>query len=185
MSERRRRDSVFASASGALALVLVLATVGVLVSCASESSRGGAARDADPSGRDTAIAQSTPAATPSVSQVVLDPSIDEVFVPTDELNVDQLTSDGAFRKWASLNGSDRETPPAGVSVQLGRLTLPLGPGRPNQYTAKDQLVWAFSWQQCPPEGIPSPPQSFLQKSCIEWLFLDAMDGAMIDETWQH
>jgi len=71
-------------------------------------------------------------------------------------------------------------------VDIGLLTLPIGPSGPNGseiYTVHNQLVYGYSWHQCPASRNPKvkklPPNP-----CIEWLFLNANTGYQIDETFQ-
>lgn len=60
-------------------------------------------------------------------------------------------------------------------------------------TERDQLVYAYTWPQCGPDlGVPphvesssttpsAPPPD--DARCTAWLFVDAMTGEMIDQTW--
>ena len=130
----------------------------------------------------------TPQAT-APSKIVIDASIPETFLPTPDETA-PLSSDAVFAGYAKHNGSARTSPPEGVTVLLGRLTLPLGRGRPGEYTAHNELVWAFTWHQCIAAGIPPPPGSSAPEpptaptSCTAWLFLDATSGRMVEQTWQ-
>jgi hypothetical protein len=93
-----------------------------------------------------------------------------------------MTAEEAFAVEAKATNSNQLTPPDGDTIQLGRLTLPIGSGQ--GYTARDQLVWAFSAHQCPasrgmnPSAAPDGP-------CVEWMFLDASTGASVDNTYQQ
>lgn len=115
--------------------------------------------------------------------VVVAPAIPETFTPT-PMATSKLTSDQAFHVFAELTGSTRSSPAAGVTVQLGQLTLPVGAGDPGAYLANQELVWAYSWASCPTSTIPgvsTPPSS----PCVEWMFLDADTGKLVDQTWQQ
>lgn len=114
--------------------------------------------------------------------VVIDPSIPETFAPSSH-DTAALSSDAAFQVYARLNDSNAGSPPKGVNVQLGRLTLPVGSGEPDAYIANDQVVWAFSWPSCPPTTLPKATAT--SGPCVEWLFLDANSGAEVDQTWQQ
>ena len=120
---------------------------------------------------------------------VVDPSMGETFKPvsttTSKMAARLISPDKAYRK--AQNGAT--SLPPGASVQLGRLTLPLGARAPGQYTAKDQLVYAYTWAQCGPNvtpvttnGTPSATPTD-PASCTAWLFVDASTGQMVDQTW--
>lgn len=122
------------------------------------------------------------ASTSGAAQVIIDSNLGEVFVPVENPSLALMTADEAFAAQAQRLNSDRLTPPEGDTIQLGRLTMPIGPGQ--GYTARDQLVWAFRTHQCPasralnPSAAPNGP-------CIEWMFLNADTGALIDDTYQQ
>lgn len=76
--------------------------------------------------------------------------------------------------------------PIPANVRLGLLTLPVGPigsGGSQVYLAHNELVYGYSWHQCPqsqgPTGstVPANP-------CIAWNFISATTGRQIVETWQ-
>ena len=95
------------------------------------------------------------------------------------------SADEVFAVFAAHNGSSLTATPAGVTAQLGRLTLPIGPCGPVgavAYHANGQLVWAFSWPSTPPVTFPGEAQP---APSTEWLFLDAATGAEVDQTWQQ
>jgi hypothetical protein len=86
----------------------------------------------------------------------------------------KLKADDVWAHWARLNGSDRITIPAAVTVQLGLLTYPVGPGGLDAdgsglYNALNQPVYAFSDHSCALIIGPAPPDTI----CVHWLFLDA------------
>jgi hypothetical protein len=116
---------------------------------------------------------------------VIDAAIGESFQPALGDTVAPRSSNDVYAAYANRNDSERTTPPENVHVQLGWLTLPIGNVGPDDspaYTAKDELVWSYSWESCPATTLPakSPP-----KVCVAWLFLDAATGEDIDQTWQQ
>jgi len=116
--------------------------------------------------------------------VTIDPSVGETFAPAPSSSAPSMSAQKAWARYARLNGSSVTAIPSSVTVQLGRLTLPVGPGPDNSvsYTAYNQLAYGFSWHSCPVSML-NPPSP--DNPCIEWLFLDANTGQQIDETWQQ
>lgn len=133
--------------------------------------------------------------------VVIDPQIGETFASAPPSAAPKLTAQQAWDKYAQiryqpeLDGfSPRGAIPARVSVRLGLLTLPVGPAdapgtsrlvkkNGKAYAALSKLVYGFS----SPSGCVSmnpwvvfPPDA----RCIEWDFVNANTGNMIDGTWQ-
>ncbi len=92
-----------------------------------------------------------------------------------------LTPTMAYERGVS-KGKDM---PAGTAHQLGYLTLPLGAGAPGQYTARNALVYAFTWPHCGPHigPVPMPGASSTptptpaSTDCTQWEFVDARTGA--------
>jgi hypothetical protein len=117
-------------------------------------------------------------------QVTIDSLVGETFSPPPS-TTPNLDPESAWAAYAKLNGSTVESIPNDMTVQLGLLTLPVGPVGPNNsyvYTAKDQLAYGYSRPSCPVSLLgPAPSDS----PCVEWLFLDANTGQQIDETWQR
>jgi hypothetical protein len=122
-------------------------------------------------------------------QVSIDSSIGETFTPATSsgarspLGAGTLSAQEAFSK---AMGSDRL--PADATVETGYLTMPLGAGTPDKYTANHQLVYAISWPQCGPRtqpmGAPSPaPPNSDGTTCRAWAFVDASSGELVDMTW--
>ena len=103
-----------------------------------------------------------------------------------EERVRRLLADG-------LNGWDT-TIPSGVTVQLGLVSVPVGPatapgaaGLPisngTAYVALDDLAYGYgSPSACPPSTNPYVTQS-PASSCLHWTFIDASIGRQIVETW--
>jgi hypothetical protein len=126
-----------------------------------------------------------PASSPEpIATVTIDPRIGETFAPAPPSAHPSISAQEAWAQYATLNGSKKTTIPADVSVRLGLLTIPLGGPSPypgEGYTARDELTWGYSHHSCPVVmgGFSPPPNP-----CIEWLFLDANSGHMIEDTWQ-
>lgn len=116
--------------------------------------------------------------------VTIDPSVGETFAPPPPSAAVGMSAQDAWTRYAAQNGSDATAIPSGVSVQLGQLTLPDGPGTDGsmRYTANNELAYGYSWHSCPASTLqPSSDND----PCIEWLFLDANTGQQIDQTWQR
>jgi hypothetical protein len=89
----------------------------------------------------------------------------------------------AEQAWANM---DNTSIAPGTTVQLGLLTVPVGPdcgaecenGNIVQngmvYSTLNQLVYGYSWSNCPADS--SLPAS----QCTEWIFLDANTGKMVN-----
>lgn len=120
--------------------------------------------------------------TTGAAQVIIDSNIGEVFVPVEDPSLSAMTANEAFAAQAKRIHSEQLTPPEGDTIRLGRLTMPIGPGE--GYTARDRLVWAFSTHQCPASRALNPSTA-PKGRCIEWMFLDADTGALIDDTFQR
>jgi hypothetical protein len=118
------------------------------------------------------------------STVTIDPTVGETFAPPPPSAVAGMTAQDAWTHYAAQNGSDATTIPSGVSVQLGQLTLPDGPGPDGsmRYTANNELAYGYNWHSCPASTLTPPSDN---DPCIEWLFLDANTGQQIDQTWQR
>ena len=106
------------------------------------------------------------------------PGTEIVFAPSPPGAVPAMT---ARQAWARFSRGERHKAiPAGTTVQLGRLTVPIGPycgrecdGHPVRdgiaYTALDQLAYGYSW-------LAFPHRHLKDKN---WIFLDATTGTMI------
>lgn len=167
----RRRRSILLSAVG-----LVVVAVGVLVA---------------QTNLDRAQAITVTAVT---TKITINSQIGETFAPPLNTASPTLTAEQAYAQYEQHIGSSATTIPSGVTVQLGLLTLPVGPANsetgnlPTQngiaYTALNELAYGYSWHSCPmtltlgPSSLPSNP-------CIEWNFIDANTGQQIGMTWQQ
>lgn len=136
-------------------------------------------------------ARATPVSTVT-STITINSQIGMTFAPAPAGAAPALTADQAWAQEAAAEGSSGTTIPPGVTVQLGLLTLPVGPANAESsglvtsngtaYTALNQLAYGYSWHSCPMSTLPNatlPPNP-----CIEWEFLDANTGHLIDDTWQ-
>lgn len=122
------------------------------------------------------------------STIVIDPHVGEKFGPPIATASPALSARQAWDKFmGAITGKRDSRIPADVSVRLGLLTLPVGPTGPEgaeEYTARNRLVYGFSWHSCPESMNPRHPK-LPANPCIEWNFLDANTGHQIDMTWQQ
>jgi hypothetical protein len=127
--------------------------------------------------------------------IAIDSVVGETFAPPPSSAQTSLTAQDAWAQYAALAGSSVTTIPSTVTVQLGLLTLPVGPASApgtsglttsngEAYTALNELAYGYSWHSCPVIMLPGASVS-PGNPCIEWLFLDANTGQQIDETWQQ
>jgi len=129
--------------------------------------------------------------------IVIDPSIGDTFTPAPASAVPVLTAAQAWAQYAQVNGL-RATMPSGLSVQLGLLSVPVGPANPDDadqaglatsngivYTALNKLAYGYSSPigSCPMSRNPNNPGP-VGKSCIDWTFVDANSGQLIEATAQ-
>ncbi len=106
------------------------------------------------------------------------PGTEIVFAPPPPGAMPTMT---VRRAWARFSRGERSTAIApGTTVQLGLLTVPIGPycgvecdGHPVRdgiaYTALDQLAYGYSWLAFPHRHLKAR----------NWIFLDASTGKMI------
>jgi len=120
--------------------------------------------------------------------ITVDPGIHETFAPPPADAAPAMTAAEAWAGWERHAEIPAKTTaiPANTSVQLGLLTLPVGPDcglecehgnivRGNMvYTALNQLAYGYSWSTCP-AGSSLPAIQ-----CTSWIFLDASTGLMIE-----
>lgn len=128
---------------------------------------------------------------PANDEYIIDPTVGETFTAatsSERSNTGVISPAEAYRRYSGRPVNI----PSSTTVQLGYLTLPLGAGDPDGYTAKDQLVYAYTSTSCGPQIMPPPapgndaPASQTSvSSCVEWLFLDASTGDMVDLTWSQ
>jgi hypothetical protein len=172
-----------------LSLVVIIGFVALLPACGSYPATGQAA-------------QIRPAARSTPRPIMINSSTGETFAPASS----ETPAVTAAQAWAAFahGGSNQlsKAIPAGTTVQLGLVTLPVGPADApgaarlthsdgEAYTALKELAWGFSWKQCGPVVVPvrlpgsSPAPVPKPSDCTEWLFLDAKNGKQIDLTWQQ
>jgi hypothetical protein len=161
----------------------LLATALVLTACGTVKSPGQNRATGSQSGR------SLTATVSAVTKViVIDPQAGEKFTPPFAKASPALTPQEAWAKFMrGINSTKSLRIPADVGVQLGLLTLPIGPiGRHGgeKYTAHNELVYGYSWHSCPVSMNPNHPK-LPGDPCIEWNFIDANTGHQIDLTWQQ
>lgn len=119
--------------------------------------------------------------------ITIDPNVGETFTPAPPSAAPALTAEQAWAAYTKVDTSYRNPAiPVNVTAHLGFLTLPVGPvgpGGSEVYTAHQELVYGYSWHNCPASRNPNV-QTLPPNPCIEWNFLDANTGHQIDETWQ-
>ena len=104
----------------------------------------------------------------------------EKFTPSASTDVPGvLTSDAAWRALTRQLGTQQDAPPASVTGTLGTLTF---------QQLVDAPVYAFTNDSgCLYTGpIPVTGHSFPSRPtrCVEWTFVNATTGAMIESTWE-
>lgn len=157
-------------------LLLTLGLLGsgiAIAGCASATSSG-------PPARAVTVARIT-------TSIVIDPQVGEVFEPAPASAAPALTAQQVWAKYATLIGAKTTAIPAHVTVELGLLTLPIGPSGPKGieiYTAYRQLTYGYSTHACPKSMNPHIT-SLPANPCIYWDFLNANTGRQIDSTYQQ
>ena len=117
--------------------------------------------------------------------ITVDPGIHETFAPPAASAQPAITAALAWAQWEQHAGATITTIPSNTTVQLGLLTLPVGPYCGAEchglivkngiaYTVLNQLAYGYRWSVCPP-GSTLPAVR-----CNSWIFLDASTGQMID-----
>lgn len=132
----------------------------------------------------------SPASSQSAAPIVIDSEISETFTPAPAGTSSTLTAGEAFRRFSAKASSKATSRGDGFTETLGFLTLPTG--RQGEFTADNQLVWAYEGpSSCAMSTGPSPaaetnhlPQSTCQPT-HQWLFLDAGTGEDVDSTYQR
>ncbi|HEY7146099.1 MAG TPA: hypothetical protein VH637_17815 [Streptosporangiaceae bacterium] len=122
------------------------------------------------------------------STITIDPGVGETFGAAPPDAAPTLTPQQAWAAGAQNDSGDVSAAiPPDVTMQLGVLTLPIGPTGPEgaeTYAAQDELAYGFSWSNCPVSRNPDM-QALPDNPCIEWEFIDANTGQQIDDTWQQ
>jgi len=131
--------------------------------------------------------------------IVIDPEVGETFTPdapdgpvgsAGASHIGILSPEAAYRGYSG----DASDIPKDWTWQIGSLTLPLGSEPSDGYAAIDEYVYAFMVPACGPKFLPPPvggdtrrggqeePQHS-DSTCMQWLFVDATTGNMVDLTW--
>ncbi len=126
-------------------------------------------------------------ATAVPATITIDPDVGETFAPPPGNAAPSLTAAQAYTRWRQQVGGDGTAIPGDATVQLGLLTLPVGPDCGAEcskltikngiaYTALNELVYGYA-TPCSPEAAASA-----DVSCLDWTFLAAGTGKEIDKT---
>lgn len=118
--------------------------------------------------------------------ITVDPDVGETFAPPPADAAPALTAAQAYSQWQQQVGVADAGVPADATVQLGLLTLPVGPDCGAEcsnltikdgiaYTALNELMYGYA-TPCSPEATSSAPGP-----CLDWTFLDASTGMEIDK----
>jgi hypothetical protein len=113
--------------------------------------------------------------------ITIDPGIRETFAPPPASAQPAMTAELAWAQWEQHAGATTTTIAPNTTVQLGLLTLPVGPYCGAEchglivksgiaYQTLNQLAWGYSW--------PAFPHRHTGQ--MSWIFLDASTGQMID-----
>jgi hypothetical protein len=134
-----------------------------------------------PVGAETAAKTETAAGvTPLATTIAINSGQTFAPAPAPVSAAPTMTAQQAWSQWAQQVGSSNTTIPSDVTVRLGLFTRPLNASGPSQ----NELAYGYSSHGCP---VLLNPRATLPPSnpCIEWTFLDANSGALIDWTWQQ
>src|SRR5262249_27098727 len=103
--------------------------------------------------------RSPPPTATVAATVTIDPNIGETFAPAPTGAAPKLTAQQAFARHRQLNGRGAIPIPAGVTAELGLLTILAGPTNPHTgtvvtrdgvaYAALNELAWGYRWHWCP------------------------------------
>jgi hypothetical protein len=184
-----RRQRLRTICAGTAVLAAVAAAIVVPLTLLSGSSAAG--------GRQQRPAHALAASDTERETIMINPQIGMTFAPAPTSAAPKLTGQQAWAQYLRHLASPHTGIPSGVHVQLGLLTLPVGPaslpgtnGLPKSggkaYTALNELAYGYS----SPSGgsgcatlnprLTPPPDA----RCISWTFLGANTGEQIDSTWQ-
>jgi hypothetical protein len=107
------------------------------------------------------------------SPLVINSDVGEILRPAPDAHA-ALTAEQAWLNYARKAGHPQSHIPARLRVVLGRLTLP------PQFSAR--LVWAYGYG---PIGCLTTLPTATTPIGIEWTFLDANNGRMLEGTCQQ
>jgi hypothetical protein len=134
---------------------------------------------------------------PLPGSIVIDPSVGDTFAPAPADAEPALTAAQAWAQYGQVNG-DSATIPSDLTVQLGHVSMPVAPANPDNpgqaslttsngiaYSALNELAYGYSSPpgSCPMSRNPNNPGP-VGKSCIDWTFVDANTGQLIEATSQ-
>ena len=132
-------------------------------------------------GSSPAAGTSTASGTPTT--VVIDASAGETFSAPTTAPSDVASAADTWAAHAREVGANTQVPTDHVTVEFGRLTLPIGPsgaGGAVVYRAQNQSVWAYHYDACQ-QSISNDSQA----GCSEWVFLEPGTGVLVDDVWQE
>src|SRR6266542_2207708 len=99
------------------------------------------------------------------STITINSQIGMTFAPSPAGAAPALTAEQAWAQEEAAEGSSDTTIPSDVTVQLGLLTLPVGPANADTsglvtsngtaYTALNELANGYSWHSCPMSTLPN------------------------------
>jgi hypothetical protein len=157
----------------------VLACGLTIVGCGTAKSAGLAV-----STKETGKAQTLMRVTRSIT---IDRSAGILFAPPPAQASPAMSAEHAWEIYMErATGKKHSAIPSNVRVQLGLLTLPMGPTGPHgteKYTAHNELVYGFSWHSCPISTSPVPVK-LPPNPCIQWNLLNAYTARQVVDTWQ-
>jgi hypothetical protein len=110
---------------------------------------------------------------PNTAPVVINSDVGEILTPASGAHAG-LTAKQAWINYTRTAGHPQSKIPGNLRVVLGRLALP------PQFS--DRLVWAYGYG---PTGCVTTLPSAATPTGIEWTFLDANTGRMLEGTCQQ
>jgi hypothetical protein len=197
VTSSRSRTLVFA---GAAVIALVVGAIAARVALAPAhpgTVSPGYAETASSAHVGTAFAVHGGTASAAPAPRVIDPSAGDTFAPAPAGAAPALTAAQAWAQYVQANGG-KATIPSGLAARLGLVSVPVGPVNPDDpdqaglatsngmaYRALNELAYGYSSPtgSCPMSRNPNNPGP-VGKSCIDWTFVDANTGQLIEETWQ-
>jgi hypothetical protein len=181
----RHRNRLRIRVMAPLGAAAAMACVAIAVAVAGNSGPHG---HGGPQGHGGARTRPTP--------IVIDPAVGDTFAPAPAAAAPALTAAQAWAQYAKVNGGSA-TIPSSLTAQLGLVSVPVGPanGDPDQaglatsngiaYLALNELAYGYS---SPPGSCPMSRNPKVEgpigKSCVDWTFVDANTGQLIEATSQ-
>jgi len=121
----------------------------------------------------SAAPKPTPSAKAVATPIVINGDVDEVLTPAPDARA-PLTAREAWVKYTAAAGHPQQTVPGRLRVLLGRLALPP--------QLSNRLVWAYGFG---PIGCVTTLPQATPSTGIQWTFVDARTGRMLEETCQR